>query len=143
MNGITYFRLVSPYEGDITKNCALTGSEVDNNFFTLEGRDIKSVELVNDKIVVNLVNGKTITTDPLTENCVKDLEISFDDVNGILTIIKDGVTQTITGFATSYNTGEAISVDGTLVGNGLAKSPVGISPVTKTGQYRPVKRIVR
>lgn len=143
MNGITYFRLVSPYEGDITKNCALTGSEVDNNFFTLEGRDIKSVELVNDKIVVNLVNGKTITTDPLTENCVKDLEISFDEVNGILTIIKDGVTQTITGFATSYNTGEAISVDGTLVGNGLAKSPVGISPVTKTGQYRPVKRIVR
>ena len=50
MNAITYFKLKSPYEGDITKNCALTGSEVDNNFFTLEGRDVKTVELKDDKI---------------------------------------------------------------------------------------------
>ena len=34
MNAITYFKLKSPYEGDITKNCALTGSEVDNTFYT-------------------------------------------------------------------------------------------------------------
>ena len=41
--GLTYFRLTSPYEGDITKNCALDGYEVDSNFFTLEGRDVKAV----------------------------------------------------------------------------------------------------
>ena len=142
MNAITYFRLNSPYPGDVTKNCALTGSEVDNNFYTLEGRDVKSVELINGKIVVNLMNGEKLTTDNITENCVKDLVIDFDEVNGILTITKDGVTQTITGFATNYNIGDAISVDGTLVGNGLSKTPVGISPVTKTGQYRPVKSII-
>ena len=143
MNAITYFRLNSPYEGDITKNCALTGAEVDNNFFTLEGRDVKSVELVDGKIVVNLMNGNKLTTDNITEDCVKGLTIDFDEVNGILTVTQNGIIQTITGFATNYNIGDAISVDGSLVGNGLAKSPVGISPVTKTGQYRPVKRIVK
>ena len=143
MNAITYFKLNSPYEGDITKNCALTGSEVDNNFFTLEGRDVKSVELKDGKIVINLMNGDKLTTDNITEDCVKGLTIDFDEVNGILTITQNGITQTITGFATNYNVGDAISVDGTLVGNGLSKSPVGISPVTKTGQYRPVKKIVR
>ena len=142
MNAITYFKLNSPYEGDITKNCALTGSEVDNNFFTLEGRDVKSVELKDGKIVVNLMNGNKLTTENITEDCVKGLTIDFDEVNGILTVTQNGVTQTITGFATNYNVGDAISVDGTLVGNGLAKSPVGISPVTKTGQYRPVRKIV-
>lgn len=143
MNGITYYKLVSPYEGDITKNCALTGAEVDNNFFTLEGRDIKSVELKDDKIVVNLMNGTSMTTDNVTEGCVKGLSFTFDEVNGILTITQNGITQNITGFATNYNVGDAISVNGSLVGNGLAKSPVGISPVHKTGQYRPVIGIVK
>ena len=143
MNAITYFKLKSPYEGDITKNCALTGSEVDNNFFTLESRDVKSVELKDDKIVVNLMNGEKLTTDNITEDCVKGLTIDFDEVNGILTITQNGIVQTIKGFATNYNIGEAISVDGTLVGNGLSEKPVGISPVTKTGQYRPVKKIVK
>lgn len=143
MNAITYFKLKSPYEGDITKNCALTGSEVDNNFFTLESRDVKSVELKDDKIVVNLMNGEKLTTDNITEDCVKGLTIDFDELNGILTITQNGIVQTIKGFATNYNIAEAISVDGTLVGNGLSETPVGISPVTKTGQYRPVKKIVK
>lgn len=142
MNGITYFRLISQYEGDVTKNCALTGSEVDNNFYTLEGRDIKSLELLEDKIVITLMNGNKLTTDKLTEGCVKDLSVDFDEVNGILTITQNGITQTITGFTTNYNIGEAISTDATLIGNGLPKSPVGISPIAKTGQYRPVKCIV-
>ena len=132
MNAITYFKLKSPYEGDITKNCALTGSEVDNNFYTLESRDVKSVELKDDKIVVNLMNGEKLTTDNITEDCIKDLTIDFDEVNGILTITQDGIVQTIKGFATNYNIGDAISVDGTLVGNGLSETPVGISPVNKT-----------
>lgn len=154
MNAITYFRLKSPYEGDVTKNCALTGSEVDNNFYTLEGRDVKSVEIKDDKIVVNLMNGETLTTSSITDDCIKDLTIDFDEENGILTITQDNVVKTITGFITKTNIGDiisdddtpinnAISVDGTLVGDGLSKSPVGISPVSKTGQYRPVKNIVK
>ena len=142
MNGITYFRLNSPYDGDVTKNCALTGNEVDNNFFTLEGRDIKSVELEDGKIVVNLMNGNRLTTDSITEGYTKDLSIDFDEANGVLTITRNGVTQTITGFLTTNNVNNAIAVDGTIKGNGLFGNPVGLSPMVKTGQYRPVKKIV-
>ncbi|MEE3440547.1 hypothetical protein, partial [Ruminococcus sp.] len=142
MNAITYFKLNSPYEGDVTKNCALTGSEVDNNFYTLEGRDIKSVELVDGKVTINLMNGDKLSTDNITENCVKELEINFDETNGVLTIVKDGVTQEIGGFATNVNNAITISVDGTLMGNGLPDKPIGMSPVEKTGQYKPVKSIV-
>lgn len=143
MAGITYFKLRSQYEGDTLKNCALTGTEVDNNFYTLEGRDIDSVYVSDGKVVVNLKNGETMTTESLTENCLKSLDIKFDEVNGILTITKDGVTQTITGFATNYNIGDAVSVDGSLVGNGMSKTPIGLSPIIKTGQYRPVKDFIK
>lgn len=143
MNGITYFRLKSQYEGDYTKNCALSGSEVDGNFYTLEGRDIKSVYVDNGKVVINLMNGDKLSTDNITEGCVKNLEIDFDEINGVLTITANGEKQTITGFATNYNIGDAISVDGSLIGNGLAKSPVGLSPVVKTGHYKPVKGFIK
>ena len=142
MNGITYFRLNSSYDGDVTKNCALTGSEVDNNFYTLEGRDIKSVELQDGKIVVNLMNGTKLTTDNITDGLVRDLSIDFDETNGILTITQNGVQQTITGFATNYTIGDAVSVDDSINGNGLPTSPIGVKPTYKTGQYRPVDKIV-
>ena len=142
MNGITYFRLNSTYDGDVTKNCALTGNEVDNNFYTLEGRDVKSVELQDGKIVVTLMNGDKMTTDSITDGYTKDLTIDFDEVNGILTITRNGVTETIGGFVTSHNVNNSIAVDGSVIGNGLFDKPVGISPVFKTGQYRPVKKII-
>ena len=66
MNGITYYRLKSDYPGDYTKNCALNGSEVDNNFYVLEGRDVKSIAVNGKDIVVTLLNGDTVTaTDAL------------------------------------------------------------------------------
>ena len=60
IDGITYFRQNSPYTGDITKNCALDGVEVDNNFFVLEGRDIKTLRVEGSDIVVELQNGKVM-----------------------------------------------------------------------------------
>ena len=143
MNGITYFKFVSPYDGDITKNCALSGSEVDNNFFTLENRDIKTIEVIDDKIVVTLMDGTVLATNRLTENCIKDLSFEFDEVNGVLTITKDGVTTELRGFATDEDdVQKTVSVDGTLKGNGLFENPIGINQMSKTGQYRPVKRII-
>ena len=140
MNAITYFRLNSPYDGDITKNCALTGLEVDNNFYTLEGRDIKSLKVQNGKIVINLMNGDELTTDNITENCITDID--FDEVNGILTIIQNGVEKKITGFVTDIKDCEPVYSDGTLLGNGFPMLPLGLSPMVKTGQYRPVKKIL-
>ena len=61
MNGITYYRLKSDYTGDYTKNCALNGTEVDNNFYVLEGRDVKSIKTEGKDIVVTLMNGDNVT----------------------------------------------------------------------------------
>lgn len=142
MSSITYFRKNSPYPGDVTKNCSLTGSEVDENFFTLEGRDVQSVELVDGKIVIRLLNGDTISTEDITNGYVKHMSFEFDEINGILTINNNGEIQTITGFATNFNVAEAVSVNGSIVGNGLPTNPIGISPVAKTGQYKPVEKIL-
>ena len=41
MAKLILYQAKSPYPGDVTKNCALTGKEVDNNFLNLKGEDIE------------------------------------------------------------------------------------------------------
>lgn len=140
--GLTYYRLTSPYEGDITKNCSLDGYEVDSNFFILEGRDIKSVSVANDELVITLINGETISSLNAFSDFTKDINFNFDPTNGILYITRNGVTQTITGFATTYNTGEAVATDGTVRGDGKPSNPIRLSPMYRPGMYRPVKKVI-
>ena len=40
--GLTLYTLQSNYSGDTTKNCGLTGGEIDANFLFLRGNDIYS-----------------------------------------------------------------------------------------------------
>lgn len=143
MNGITYFRLTSQYDGDTTKNCGLTGAEIDNNFYVLEGRDVKKVELENSALKVTLYNGGILYADlaPLNNGLVKDLSFDFDSENGVLKIYKDGMTQELTGFLTARSDDNVVFTDGTLKGNGKVESPLGISRAHRTGMYKPVKRI--
>lgn len=143
--GLTYFRLTSPYEGDVTKNCALDGFEVDSNFFTLEGRDVKSVTVDGDELIITLVNGNKITSTNAFTDFTKDLSFDFDSSNGILYITRNGVTQKIPGFATEYNNNEevkTVATDETIKGNGKPYKPIGLSVLYKTGQYRPVQKVV-
>lgn len=58
MDGITYYKLKSPYEGDITKNCSLTGAEIDRNNLVLEGRDVKEMYVDGKYLVVTRFNGE-------------------------------------------------------------------------------------
>ena len=155
IDGITYFRKNSPYPGDVTKNCALDGVEVDNNFFVLEGRDIKTLRVEGSDIVIELQNGKVMrSVDALKD--VADLkrtaisELEFDKENGVLKFVRNGEQVAITGFATESNIGSdtkpdtvvTVAVDDSLKGNGLAATPISISPMFKTGQYEPVKKII-
>ena len=139
MKGITYYKLRSPYMGDVTKNCSLDGFEVDQNFFNLEGRDIKCITIDGTNLVITLLNGETVHTSlkPTLETSYE-----FDERNGVLKITNNGETKEIGGFG-SANMIEAsvgaIAVDGTMVGNGKPNKPVGIAPTHKTGVYRPVK----
>ena len=151
IDGITYFRKNSPYPGDVTKNCALDGVEVDNNFFVLEGRDIKTLRVEGSDIVIELQNGKVMrSVDALKD--VADLkhtaisELEFDKESGVLKFVRDGEQVAITGFATESksepSTVVTVAVDDSLKGNGLAATPISISPMFKTGQYEPVKKII-
>lgn len=141
-SSITYVKLQSPYSSNAPKNSPLTVVEMDSNFATLEGRDVKSVTVENDILSINLYNGQVLTASiGRKESMVAD--VVFDHINGTLTVaLSDGTIKTIEGFATKSNTGTTVAVDNTLVGNGLPANPVGISPVAKTGWYRPVNRIL-
>ncbi len=62
MSGITYYKTQSPYRGDITKRTSLNGQEIDNNFLTLEGRDIESINVNGHNLITKLRNGDSFTT---------------------------------------------------------------------------------
>lgn len=144
INGITYYKMKSPYDGDITKNCALTGPEVDNNFFVLEGRDIKSISVEGNDIVLNLVNGESLKARDAFDNFITNVE--FDEKDGILKIYRNnGDIEKLPGFITSWTAKDgmaSVATDSSLVGNGLPSKPIGISPSAKTGQYKPVLEYV-
>lgn len=57
---LTYYQ-IQGYPGDFTKHCSLNGVEIDSNFLTLEGRDVKSVHADGDMLTITLYNGRTIT----------------------------------------------------------------------------------
>lgn len=60
MDRITYFKTTSPYPNDFTKFCSLNGIEIDNNFLTLEGRDVKSLTVEGEWLILTLYNGSQI-----------------------------------------------------------------------------------
>lgn len=111
MNGITYYRLKSDYTGDYTKNCALNGQEVDNNFYVLEGRDVKSIAVKDKDLVITLMDGSHVSAEGVldfvkTEDMKTSVvNVEFDKLNGVLKLTNaDGTMQHIEGFATNENT---------------------------------------
>lgn len=143
MNGITYYKLKSNYEGDITKNCGLTGQEVDNNFYVLEGRDIKSVTVEDNCIVITLMNGETISSSDVFSNFAKDLTFEFDEATGTLLITQNGETTEISGFGPGKDCCfNGVYTDATLMGDGTAANPLTVSPIYRTGQYAPVSGFI-
>ena len=90
MKGLTYFKLKSPYPGDITKNCSLDGTEIDNNFFELESRDVKTAYWQNDTLIIERMNGDIISVPGITEGCTKNLNIAYDKEQGTLYVTQDG-----------------------------------------------------
>ena len=152
MKGLYYYKLVSPYPEDTTKNCKLTINEIDSNFLTLKDEDIKSAELVRedktlvltrqdgDKLIVDLndvVFDLSVKADTLSESGAT-IVISFDGPNG-----KEQVT--INNLVTVDNLHSIIGSDiltrvindGSLKGDGTMTSPLGIAAVEKTGMLAP------
>lgn len=140
-NGITYYRLKSDYEGALPpKQCGLTGQEIDNNFYVLEGRDVVSVTVADDAIVITLKNGDTISSGDVLSEYAKNLNFEFDPKTGTLYVkYGDEVKQEVTGFCKCDDSCcfTGVHTDGSILGKGTSDDPLSISPSFKPGAYPP------
>ena len=140
INGVTYFKLRSDFEGDYTKNCGLLGEEIDGNFYFLRGYDIDSIYVTDKReLVINRVdkNYEPIKIN-LNEALGKD-EFNFDKETGVITIIHpDGSEDKMDGFFVESQ-GVKIATDATLDGDGTLYNPLRVSVVDATGTYAPVE----
>lgn len=158
MTGLYYYKLISPYKEDTTKNCKLTINEIDSNFLALKDEDIKSAEFVYDEtdannksLILTRNNGEKLIVplDDITYNLNVDTEcgesgttltIAYDGKFGEKTIqITDIVTADKLMGLVGDNVMTRVITDGTLKGTGRMNSPLGIKGVEKTGLYAPVK----
>lgn len=163
-NGLYYYKLVSEYPNDITKNCKLTINEIDQNFKTLKDNDIKSAEYVKDKecngkgtliitkndgeqLIVpmdsNIASCKNLTYDfsvEITEDSEKgtNLTLSYKDDEGENTVTLENIltSDNLIDIIGSDILTKVIS-DNTLKGLGTITSPLGIANVEKTGMLAP------
>ena len=140
--GLTFFQLVSPYKEDVTKNCGLSGQEIDNNFMTLKEMDIDSVYWENESLILQRVGGERIAITGIMDGVTKDLSFNYDKDNGALSITMNGSTTLITGFTTSENFVTAIYTDNSLSGSGSKENPIKVSPLFQTGQQKPAHKVI-
>ena len=152
MSGLYYYKLVSEYPEDVTKNCKLTINEIDHDLKTLKDNDIKKAEFIRDEktLVLTRNNGEKLIV-PLKDVTYNlNVETECDESGVTLTISYDGTegkkTVTIANIVTADKLMDIIGsdiltkviTDGTLKGNGTIDSPLGLAGIEKTGMYAPV-----
>ena len=145
--GLYFYKLVSPYREDVTKDCKLTINEIDSNFISLKDMDIKSFtfdEKTNKLILTrNSKDELPLVADisSLTEGVVHNLDVSYDRKKGELKITWDDKVAIVDGLITKDNLSDKVlsyvNSDSTLVGLGIPRCPLGINVVDRTGQYKP------
>jgi len=143
INGVTYFKLTPGFSGDTTKNCGLTGDEVDKNFYFLRGYDIESVELdEQNNLVITRIdkNYEPIVINLGGEDGNPRFELDSDTGTLIVTY-PDETEVKVEGFLTDISNA-TVFTDETLVGNGNQSNKLGLSPVEKTGTYSPVESFI-
>lgn len=145
MAKLILYQAKSPYPGDVTKNCALTGKEVDNNFLNLKGEDIEKIYLDEDTKKLTFTrfkNGlKNCNGEPIEAEIEIDLTkleyvVGYKYEDGVIMIeYSNGKTaqMPIEAF------GMAVATDSTISGNGSKSKPLSIAQSIRTGQYQPVE----
>ena len=141
--GLFFYKLISPYIEDITKNCKLTVNEIDSNFLTLKDADIKEIKVGEDGKTLILVrnDGNEITTSPGLD-FIKDLDVVWQKEEGKLTIKCDEEEFVIDGIITNEDLHNSVIHDSTLKGSGTFNKALGISLTDVTGMYAPVIRVI-
>lgn len=136
--GLTLYTLQSNYSGDTTKNCGLTGGEIDANFLFLRGNDIYSGEIneENNTLILRRGNEELITI----SNIRKDTQITSGYINnatGELVLETNGDDIIITGFTSSL-----VFTDITIHGDGSTNDPIRLSELYKSPYLPTVKTVI-
>lgn len=149
--GLYFYKLISPYPEDTTKDCKLTINEIDSNFLNLKDVDIKDTYVDNEKreLVLTRNNGEQLVFNisEITEK--PDFDAAFNETDGILELTYDGKVHTLDGFVTKAELEEAMEIkfhgvysDGTLDGIGTSTNPLRVASTLRTGYYAPVLRFI-
>jgi len=162
MTGLYYYKLISNYPDDVTKQCKLTVNEIDHNFKTLKDADIKSAELDEDNksVILTRNDGDKLVVDltPVLSGTVYDLNVVYENPEGSCegaTVyvtytmldendVKTTVTVPINRLVTVDNLDSLLGdrhviTDGSLTGYGTMDSPLGIN---ETEKVRPAIRLI-
>ena len=148
MAKLILYQAKSPYAGDVTKNCALTGKEVDNNFLNLKGEDIETIYLDDETKKLTFVrfkdglkncNGETIDARIEVDLTALEYVTGYKYEDGVIKITySNGKTAEMSVEAF----GMAVATDSTISGNGSKSKPLSISQAMRTGQYKPVNGVI-
>lgn len=147
IKGLYFYKLVSPYEEDVTKDCKLTINEIDSNFLNLKNVDINNayVDDFKKEVILTRENGEQLVLN-LSELTKHELDINYEAVDGVIEITYDGVKHTIKGLVTKDNLSKEILTkvysDSTLKGVGTSANPLGISSIQKTGSYKAAIKVL-
>ena len=140
---VTYYTLVSDYEGDYTKNCALLGTEIDGNFYFLRGNDIKSFDVTVDEngtkhLVLTRYNGEVLSGSTSSDDVTSGFVFEYDEEKGEIHITyPDGHTVVLAPF----NKLQA-ATDSSILGSGEPENPLRLSELERTGTYAPARELL-
>ena len=147
-NGVIYYKLDPRYhyQGDSTKNCGLSGGEIDGNFNFLRGYDIAGFEVSEDKTQLSIIrhNGEKLPVNIYNPNLY---HFDYDKVNGVLKITmvsgdggKPVTVDEVEGFLSEKNF--HVYGNATITGDGTRYRPMQVSSIARTGTYQPVFDLV-
>lgn len=148
MAKLILYQTKSPYEGDVTKNCQMTGKEMDSNFLNLKGDDIKTIVLDDKTNILTVTRNKDGFRDCNGEVINAKYRIDLNKL-GFISDIKAENGMLIGKKSDGTNVSVRLSdisilcsTDGTIDGNGSAAHPLSISRGSRTGQYSACKEII-
>ena len=138
VEGVTYFKLKSEFEGDYTKHCGLLGEEIDENFYFLRGYDIESLEFDDKKnLIIQRVDKDYPPIVINMEDSIEHPTFDFDKEKGTITVTyPDGTIKIMDGFFVEGRD-VRIATDSTLNGNGTRFNPMRLAEVETTGTFAP------
>ena len=154
MKGLYFYKLSSPYQEDVTKDCKLTINEIDHNFITLKNTDVKDIKFDEETGLLTLsqINGDEFVTKIDLSHFTKDFSVEWDSEKSALIfhyddkeVVIDELVSTIVDNSITNIVEEIISqtiTDNTLIGVGVGQNPLGINPLEIPGTYKAVERLI-